>query len=317
MPYPSSPSTFERPDLGLAYEQFDLLSHMQGFVGLRVFTPIRVAVASGNYTKIPLAQLLNDDLNVKRAPGAGYARGSLVFEQGRFACTERGAEEVLDDRERAVYGYTGIRFEQLSADRAVSRVLRNAEMEIAALVQTTVGSNATNAGTVWSTHASATPRKDVLAARESFRMANGFYPNAIVIPAPAHANLIQCTEVLDILKYGAVPGVDPTKVDEAALAAIFQIPNVIIAGAVKNTKPSTQTPTLSDIWNKGIVTLCHIAQTEDLREPCMGRTFMFEDIVVEQYRDEPKRSDVIRARIDLDVTTVHAELSWQITGVLS
>lgn len=316
MPSPSSPSTFQRPDLGLAYEQFDLLAHMQGFVGFRVFTPVRVAVASGNYSKVELAQLLNDDLNVKRAPGAPYARGTSQFKQASFACSERGAEEPLDDRERAIYGYTGVRFEQLAADRATSRVLRNAEIEIATAAQTTSGSNATGAGTAWSTHANATPVKNVLAARESFRSANGFYPNAIVIPAPAVTHLRQCEEFQDYIKYGGAPGIDPVRVDESALAQMFQIPNVIIAGAVKNTKPGTQTPSLTDIWTSSIVTLLQVAQTEDLKEPAMGRTFMFQDLVLEQYRDESVRGDVIRSRIDLDVSTIHGSLSWQLTGCL-
>ena len=119
MPGPSSPATFQRPDLGQAYLEFDIMAHIQGFIGLSAMPMTPVGLQASNFTKVLLAQLLNDDRNVKRAPGAGYARQSLEFTQDNYATEERGVEELLDDRDRAIFAYTGVQFEQLAADRAV------------------------------------------------------------------------------------------------------------------------------------------------------------------------------------------------------
>jgi hypothetical protein len=317
MPSPSSPSTFERPDLGAAYESFDLMSHVNGFVGLRLFKPTPVGVASGNFSKIDLAALLNDGRDVRRAPGAPYSRQQFQFTQDQFACSEKGVEELLDDRERAAYGYTGIRFDQIGADRAVAAVLRDTEYEIQAIVQdsTTYTAQATATAGIWSTHSSGKPVTDILAAREAFKTSCGVYPNALVMSSLAHTHARQCAELLDFVKYGGAPGIDPTKVDESALAQIFQVPNVLIAGAVKNSKLPGVAATIADIWSKSIVTLLRVPETDDLREQCFGRTFMFQDLVLEQYRAEDRRSDVMRARQDLDVKVIQSQCLWMVTGV--
>lgn len=306
---PSPSSSIQRPDLGAAYEEFDLMAHMQGFVGLRLFPQTPVALQAANFSKVSLEHLLNDGRNVKRAPGSGYARQDWQFEQDNYSADERGAEELMDDRERAAYGYTGIRFEQIASDRAVSALLRDLEIEIQAIVQdaTTYASATTGVTTEWDTHASATPVADVLAARERFKVAGGVYPNTIVMSSKVFSNVIQTAELQDYIKYGG-SAIDPTMVGVEGLAQVFQIANVVVAGAVKNTANAGATASLADVFDDEWVTLLQVAQTDDLRSMTFGRTFSWQDLVIEMYRDETVRADVLRARMDLDVKVIHSEL---------
>lgn len=315
MPAPNS-TTFERPDLGAAYESFDHLSLMNGLVGLRVLKPFKVNAASGNFSVVPPTEYHRDNAAVKRAPGAGYHRDELRFGQQSWACEERGAEELLDDRERAAYGYTGIRFDQIGADRAVAKVLRNLEIEVASLIQdsTTYSSQATSAGTAWTTHASATPISNLLAARQSFRNLNGVYPNAVVIEDRALTELEQCAEYLDRVKYTTAPG-DQSSL--SALAAVLKVDEIIVAASSRNTAGAGLAASFSGIWNPAIVSLVRVAKSDDLREMCTGRTFMLEDLIIDEYRDESRRSDVIRARIDVQPKLIQTGLLWMVTGVVS
>ncbi|MBX3467180.1 MAG: hypothetical protein KF878_09825 [Planctomycetes bacterium] len=312
MPAPNT-ATFERPDLGAAYESFDHLSLMNGLVGLRVLRPFKVAAAAGNFSVVPPTEYHRDAAAVKRAPGAGYHRDELRFGQQAWNCEERGAEELLDDRERAAYGYTGIRFDQIGADRSVAKVLRNLEIEVAGLVQDSSGlsGQATGAGTAWTTHASATPLKNLLAARTSFRNLNGVYPNALVIEDRALVEMEQCAEYLDRVKYTQGP---KDQSEMAGLAALLKVDEIIVAASTRNTAGLGLSPTFAGIWNPAIVSLVRVARSDDLREMTTGRTFMLEDLVIDEYRDESRRSDVVRARIDVQPNRIQPSLIWMVTG---
>lgn len=317
MTSPSAPATFQRPDLGMAYEEFDVQAALAGMAALRVMPWTQVGLQTASFSKIPLEQLLDDGRDLKRAPGASYARSESSFEQDSYATEEYGAEEVLDDRERLIYGYTGVRFEQIAADRAVGALMRALEVDVASVLQddTTYAAQFNDVTTEWSTAASATPRADVLAARERFRLRVGFYPNTIVMSAKVHSNLIQCDEILDTIKYGAFNddlgrNYDPLMLDEQLLAKILKIPKVVIAGggSVRNSARPGIAASVADIWDDEYVTLTHTADGDDLRQPTFGRVFSFEGMVIEQYRDESRRGDVLRARHDRDVKVIHSEL---------
>lgn len=328
MATPTSPSAFQRPDLGQAYMEFDLMSHINGFIGLRLLPWSPTEVAQANFSKVPLEQLLLDGVDLKRAPGAGYARQEWEFEQDNYVCEESGSEELLDDRNRAAYGYTGIRFEQISTNRAVARLLRALETEIQAIVQdsTTYASQVTGVTTEWDTIASSTPVEDVLAGRESFKGSCGMYPNTLVMSEKVASVCVQSAQIQDYIKYTAVSfenlpgqiiqgGMDVIAKTSQLLAMAFRIPNVVISPAVRNSANPGQSATIADIWDDEFVTLLLSPQSDDLQEPGFGRTFGFQDLVVEQYRDETVRSDVIRARHDIDVKVIQGECLWILNNI--
>lgn len=315
MPAPNT-SSFERPDLGAAYESFDHMAFLAGLVGMRVLRPFQVNAAAGNFSVVPPGEYHRDSEQVKRAAGAGYHRDELRFQQSSWACTERGAEELLDDRERAAYGYTGIRFDQIGADRSVAKVLRNVEIEVASLVQdsTTYSAQATGASASWKTHASATPISDILTARQSFRTLNGVYPNALVIEDTALSHLKQCAEYTDRVIYTSTPEQQAGQAALAGLAALLELDEIIVAASSKNTAGAGLSPTFSGIWNSSIVSLVRVARTDDLREMTTGRTFVLDSLTIDEYRDESRRSDVVRARIDLQPKLIQTGLLWMVTG---
>src|SRR4051812_28849954 len=100
-----TPSTaIQRPDLGLALEEFDLEMSRAGFIGPKVFPVIDVALATANFSRVKINNLLIN-ATTGRAPGAKYARGQGQFEQDNYATVEHGYEEPVDDAERKIYAY--------------------------------------------------------------------------------------------------------------------------------------------------------------------------------------------------------------------
>lgn len=326
MPVPSSPSTFQRPDLGQAYLEFDLMSHIAGFIGLRAMPLTPVGLSAANFSKVLIEQLLNSDRQVKRAPGSGYARNETLFTQDNYSTEESGVEELLDDRDRAVFAYTGIQFEQLAADRAVADLLRDLEVEIAGILQDSSTYSTSGVSTEWNTHASAVPIADIMKVRETFKLQCGVYPNLITMSEKVATNVVQTAEVKDVLKYvgeadpgtllgGPGAGMGVIAKTSALLAQMFRIDEVAISPAVTNSANSGQSVSLADIWDDEEVTLLRVPQGGDIRSLGFGRTFSFQEMVLEQYRDEPKRSDVLRARHDIDVKVIQTECIHVLTNI--
>ena len=90
------------------------------------------------------------------------------------------------------------------------------------------------------------------------------------------------------------------------LRSILDIRYVLIGGALKNTAGTGLPASLSDIWGNRYVQVCRIAEgaEADVIEPCIGRQMFWNDgsggteIIVEEYRDEARRSEMLRVRHD-------------------
>lgn len=314
MPFPSQTLTTLRPDLGGSLMEFDLLANQQRFVGLRVFPAFEAAEQSGTFGRVTIESLLKS-IETSRAPGAGYNRDLWDFEEDSYACREHGVEQPLDDRQARMYrNYFDA--ETISTRRAQSMVLTAHESRVAALVQ--ASTNTTSAGTVWSDHANATPISNVEAALVAM-YGRGVIANAVVITWEAFRNVRQCAQVIERLN-GAGAGQRATASDigEAELALVFGVPNVFVAGGQNFSSGA-----IGSVWDKTEAHVLRIAETNDIQEPACGRTIHWAEdgsqigTAVESYRDEPKRSEIVRARMDTDEKLMFPEAIQSITGVLS
>lgn len=306
MPSPTSSLATLRPDLA-TFLEFDLESDKAGFIGPQVFPVIDVAMASGNYGKVPLEQLLQER-DTKRAPGSGYSRGNWTFEPAVYATFEQGAEEVIDDNEAKLYAeYFSV--EQISTLRAFHAVLRNAEKRVADKVfnpTTWTGGALTTAITnEWDQNHvdTATPITDVEAAVNKVYDASGLWPNALIINKKVFRNLRNLDQIIErINSSGAGSPSKPSDITEQMLAQVFDLEYIIVAGASRNSAAEGRTATPTQIWSSEYAMVCKIATSGDMREPCIGRTFHWAADgssiggTVETYREEKVRGDIIRVR---------------------
>lgn len=315
---PSASLATLRPDLGGSLEEFNTAMDRAGFIGLRALPVMEVAKQAGTFGKITLEQLLQTRDTV-RAPGGNYNRGNFTFTTDSYACQEHGAEEPVDDREAEMYREY-FDAELVSTERARDAVLRNVEIAAAAILQASALTDAA-AAAVWSNHTSATPITDVKARQIAIWTATGIWPNAVMMAREAFLECRMCDEVIDNVKYTerTLPG----DITVDMLAKAFDLKYVLIAGSAKNTANSGQTASLSSIWDRTQVSVGRIAEGNDIREAAFGRTFHWSADgsqiggVVESYRDEKVRSDVIRCRMDIHQKALYTDLMHCITGVLS
>lgn len=315
-----------RWEYGATFSEFDLEMNHRGFIGPRVLRPRMTAVQAASIGLVPLEQLLRQR-TTKRAGRAGYGRDNWEFSAFSFATEEFGWEAVMDDRELKMYRDI-LDQEAISRLRAIDAVCQEYERDVASAVfntSTWTGSALTTAvATAWSTWGTATPVKDINAAITKVRL-SGVRPNALILNDATFRDLVNCGEVLDRIRYVQVA--NQVNV-EAALASVLRLKHVIVADGLKNTANEAAASSVTDIWPRYAM-VARVAETDDPREVCIGRTLMWEAenspgaagsqdalaVVVEEYREESSRASVMRARNDRQIKIMYPEAGHLLTGV--
>jgi hypothetical protein len=319
---PAPTGTFQRPDLGLLFEQFDLQGDL-GYVAARVAPPFSTPRQTANFSVVAVGDLLRDG-DLSRAPGSGYKRYDYTFTQDSYATLEYGAEEPIDDRERQIYSYS-FDVEQVAARRIAARILRNLEIKAATLLQdssSTFSSYTTTAGTAWSDVSSSDPIEDVRTAAIAIRGACGLNPMNLcgICDWRLFEYLRDNEAIIQRLKYAGFNDPNKAKITHQMIADALGLKELIVAGGVKNTSDRGRTTSISSIWDYTKFTLAHLASSNDLREPCVARTFEWSGDnanaagIMEEYREEQSRSQIIRCRSEFHVKAIYAASGYVLTS---
>jgi hypothetical protein len=321
MPRPTSATTIQRPDLGALVYEHVIGAADRGFICLDLLPIFEVLEQSGDYPVIPFEALLKLQ-PTSRAPRGAYNRGDYEFETGTYACKENGWEEPVDDVERKLYR----RFfdaEVVAALRATDIVLRSQEARVAAKVFNVSNITQTSAVTTeWNTSATATPREDVAAAMEAMRAVGQLNPNVLVISQKVFNSLMLSKQVTDAFRYGSVPfEIQPMEARKKALAMFFNIDKILVGGAIKDSAKKGKPFSSADIWDDEYAGLFRVSLGgPDLRDPCIGRTFLWtadspQNIVTESYREEQTRSDIYRVRQYTDEAFVFTGAGYLLSNI--
>jgi hypothetical protein len=322
MPTPSSALT--RPDLEASFQEFDLEARAKGFISDQVLPALDVQLRSATFKVIPVEALLAER-DTARASSGKYSRQEYKFEEGNYATAEHGAEEPVDDRDRAIYG-SYFNAEQLAAARAVNAVLTNREKRAAAAIfnATTFTSNTEAVTNEWDDGTNATPIVDIQDAAEHVFANSGLIANALIINSKVLRNIKNSDEVVERLKYAGIT--NPANITNADLASLLfpDVPNarIVTAGAPRNSKNAGQASvTISRIWSDEYAMIARIPETNDLQEPCLARTFHYTGdgsslyCTMESYRDESARADIIRARHEVQEKVMLVAAGYLLSNV--
>lgn len=302
MPFPTNTTTVQRPDLGMAVTEYIENAPFSGFIGLEMMPIFPVPEQSATFPVLPKEALLSVP-ETKRAMRSNYNRGDWEFEEGYYATRENGWEEPLDDRERKLY-QSKFDAELVATKRASSIILRSQEVRIATKTFNATNFTAHAVANEWDDAANATPIDDINAGIMAVRAACGMIPNTLAVSFSTFVNLKRCAQVVELLKY-TYPGEKINSMSPEQLAVVLNVERVLVGGAVYNGAKNGQNANIADVWNNEYAMLTITSSAPDISEPCLGRTFLWtEDAdsnsVVEQYREDPRRSDIFRCRHDTD-----------------
>lgn len=298
MPRPTSGTTVTRSDLrSLAWEY---LENPDEFIGTLALPYFDVEEQSADYPVIPLEALLNTP-ETRRAPRGNYQRGDWEFENDNYACSENGWEEPVDDVEANLYA----RFfnaEEVALKRALNVILRVQEKRIAAMLFNAGNFTANGITNEWDAnhYTDAIPISDVKTGRKAIHDACGLEPDTLIIAYGTFLHLGLMDQIIDRLKYTHAE-VKRGDIPAELLATAFGVKRVLVGKGRYNSAKKGQDAVLADIWDDEYAMLCVTANGKDIQQPCVGRTFRWtkecpDNVMVESYREEQTRSEIIRAR---------------------
>lgn len=318
---PESTSVSFRPDISAVLSEFDDEKAAMSFIGMRAAPVWESAEAEGQYPIIN-REYFKKAANTKRTSSGAYNRILGEFGQGTFSTEEHGLEHPIDDRRRRKYATL------FDAESAAARILRYqillAHERRVAAAYVAAGFTNHNVSTAWSTVASATPINDVITGADAIQDACGIGREylSLIIPRADYLELLQVTQIINKSLYVYNDSVIPAELQPQQLAAMLGIKEVIVARSAYDTKEEGIAESMTQIWTAGICYLCVLANAgDDLSIPSALRTILWVGDspampVVETYRDDAVRADIVRVRDDTDeVLTGEADLFvYQLTN---
>jgi hypothetical protein len=228
-----------------------------------------------------------------RAPGteANEIESATVSTDTYYA-QEHSLQVAVTDEERANAD------SPLSPDRdgtniVTSKIMLGRERAFQTLATTTgnyaSGHSTTLSGTSqWSDYANSDPISDLRTAKLTIHSKIFTEPTVAVIPYQVMTKLEDHPDFLERIKYSERAIFSPE-----LLASVLGFNRVLVPGVGYNSANLGQTPSLSYLWGKDVV-VAYVPPAPGLKIPAYGYEFVWGQQSVDRWREEKRKSDVIR-----------------------
>jgi hypothetical protein len=269
------------------------------FVGLKLVPALPLSLPTGHVPKIKISTgNLMRATSKGRAPGSDFDRWQTGIDSLDLVLVQVGEEVSLPDEQTLIYS-DYFAFESFYAKEAANRLLRGHEIDVASAIFNTGNFDATNSAVAYTVAnlATMTPTLDIINAINLVK-ARGEQPNTIVIPWQVYNRIRTCADMRGFIAGSVNPGAYVTPSTIQSAFSDMGIKQVLISNAVVNQGQDGTDTNLNPIF---AVTYMFVGSVKDgaLQTGGVGRTFYWEKegplLNVSSYRDEPKKSNVIRA----------------------
>jgi hypothetical protein len=322
---PETATITQRPEFDVPFNEFEQMPVGLGYVGMSVLRPVMVGRQRGEFYVKELKEKLRNGI-LKRNPDGTYNRINRKFNERSYATEEIGLESRLDERRRRMFPDLASA-ESDAVNDLFDDILRGIEQESVDLLDNlTTFVDAAGVDT-WRDHAGAEPLTDITVAKKSIYDATGLIPNAVVMSYADLLDFVLCDQVTNRFKgqpfIDARVGMMLAQLD--VLASHLGVEKVFVAGAVQNTADYGQDVEIESFWTPGHIGVYRIAMGEDMKQACVGRTYIWggdgssiagvePQLAVESYRENQTRSDVFRARFEFKPDVIYPEAGYIVTG---
>lgn len=298
--YPSSGATL-RADINAKVEEASSADTF--FIGAKAMPPLPVEAKSGTYPKIQIAggELLTSGAT-ERSRGGSYGEATRNWTSDTYECVDRGLEEPVDDVDQKDLARF-FNLEVAAAKWTLRNVMLAHEIRVAAaLLNTSTFGSATNSAVAYTEANLATLSfvADVLAAIERVRN-NGINPDTIIMSSPVYNRIRRGTLVQNFVAGSIARGAEVTQSTLAQAFADEGIRQVLVGRARYNSAKKGQAYSAANVWGNTYiwVGLCN-PNARVPQDGGAGFTFYWNAegglFVTETYRDEKRRSNMVRVR---------------------
>jgi hypothetical protein len=298
--YPTSGATL-RGDINVKVQEAAAADRF--YIGPKVLPAFAVPVKSGQYPKLDrrYTEVLNAGASV-RTPGGAYGEISRGWTSDTYDTIDRGLEEAVDDVVAADLGRF-FNVETAKAQLALRSLMLDHEIRVAAAILATgTFTDYANSAVAYTEANIATINfvRDVLDAIERVND-NGAEANTIVMSSTVFNRIKRGTLTQNFCR-GSRASDATLNLTAAAMAEAFAdngITQVLIGRARYNSAKKGQAYSAASVWG---TTYVFVGQVVD-GDPALGgvgRTLVWNAeggiFVSETYRDEKRRSNMVRVR---------------------
>lgn len=286
----------------------------EGLVGERLLPAVPVNKQSDKYYIFGKEGWLPED--DVRAPGA-VAReitGAAVSTDTYYA-VEHALQIPVTDEERKNAD------NPLSPDRdgteiVTSKIMLGRERAIQTLVTTAGNYASSNTTTLsgtsqWNDYTNSDPIGDMRTGKRAVHSKIFREPNTLLAPYNTMSILEDHPDFLERIKYSERAIFSPE-----LLAAILGFKNVIVPGVGINSAALGQAESLAYLWGNDVL-MAYVPDRPGMKLPAFGYEFVWEGQVVDRWRENPRKSDIIRVSRSYDHKMTALDASGkQIAGYL-
>lgn len=269
------------------------------FVGIKVLAPKPMRLPTGHVPKITVGKgNLMRATRKRRTPGANFDRWQSAIDDHSITLVQIPEEVLLPDEQTMLYE-DYFAFESFYAQEATNRLRRAHEIECETALFDAGVFTATNSTVAYTAANIATmdPVTDILNAIRRIKAA-GEMPNTILIPGPVYDRV----RVSTIMKAWIAGSINPgAQVTSDAIQASFEkqgIKQVLVADSYVNNSDEGNADVIDPIWPNTYMFIGNV-QAGELKGGGVGRTFFWDKegplFNIQSYRDESRKSNVIRA----------------------
>jgi hypothetical protein len=270
------------------------------FIGAQILPILPVPARSGEYVKIDIGpgEVFNPDA-LRTAPGSDRPRVTRRFNTDNYSCTSFELEELLPDESSAdLSRYFDV--EVSSATFLNNQLMLSHEQRVADLVFGS-GISAISATAAYTAGSVDTLdiAKDVDDAMAVLALKN-VVPDTVIMSLLVFNRIRRSTKLLNNL-FGPVKNVSQARPATAQeVAEALNVSQILIGRAAKNGARKGQAYSGSFIYPNNKVIVAKLGAGE-FTAGGLGRTLLWSEdsptpLVTETYRDEARRSNVIRTR---------------------
>ena len=269
------------------------------FLGLKVLPPSPMSLPTGHVPKISIGQgnLLRASSKA-RTPGSNFDRWQSGITAFNITLIQVSEEVSLPDEQTLVYE-DYFAFESFYAQEAANRLLRSVEIDAEAALINTTNFDSNNGTVAYSAAniATITPTLDLITAIRLLK-GRGERPNTFVIPGTIYDRIRQSADMKSFVAGSVNPGAIVTPDTIQAAFSSMGIQKVHVSDAYVNQSQDGTTNSINPIFP---LTYIFVGAAKDgaLQTGGVGRTFYWEKegplMNISSYRDEDKKSNIIRA----------------------
>ena len=290
-----------------------------GLIGATLLPLQNVQAKSGTYLKVELAgaELLSNNA-ASRAAGSGYQRSIRSFTSANYATEEFGLEELLDDSNVAdlnrFFSYEAETARFLLRQLKLSHEKRVADLLWASTTPFTTSDQSRAVAYTQGNIATIDVARDVAAAKLALAKL-GYEANCVAMSANVF-ELIRRSTLLQNQFFGVISDTGARLLTEAEIAAALGVQTLAVGRAAINSANKGKAYSGGFVVPDSKIIVGQVAGGE-FTAGGIGRTLVWAadaaGFVSESYRDEARRSNVLRVRMNTDEVVIDPNAAVRIT----